>query len=345
MNEYNNLIDVFNGETAHVVKTIAEIAATQEEVLGIAYYGSASRDEFGYLSDVDLIILVKQIEYHEDVFNLILDNLEYFTFIKKGYKYTIFGRTGSIKLDLLFFDLAHSEEAGLLIGGSRISIPSSILISKDKRFDELYRSARLIKDDDIEVTIREADSFLGYYDSVEMNLSRGDTYRAFFNYNLALFKLSTLVYSINKDQKFLYLPQWLLQKLEYTKRKSLINLSTKMDAVDLIQHKGELWELYETTITASNIFPESYVNKIARFKEYLVNRYPEFWRLIDLSTMGKIKNKIVYRSARLDTQPVKVLSNYINSNNIKTIIDFRIEKELKKHGYAQEGMMKVIIFI
>lgn len=336
MIEYKNLENIFNDETAGIVKTITKIAGELDEVLGITLYGSASRDEMGYLSDVDLIVLLKQVESSESAFNSILETLDYFTFIKKGYKYTIFGRSGLLKLDILFFDMTRPEEASLLIGGSEISLPSSILLSKDKKFDEMYNSARLRKNDAVSSTIKEADSFLGYYDSIELNLSRGDTYRAFFNYNLALFKLSTIVYSINKDQKFLFLPQWLLQKLEYTKRKALVGLSAKMNAVDLIQHRGELWELYERTITDSNVFPESYIKKIARFKEYLVNRYPQFWRLIDLSTLGKIKSKIVYRSARLDTQPVQALSDFLTSGNIKTIIDFRTEIELQKHGYSQE---------
>ena len=55
-----------------------------------------------------------------------------------------------------------------------------------------------------------------------------------------------------------------------------------------------------------------------------------------LSTLGKIKSKIIYRSARLDTQPVQALSDFLTGRNIKTIIDFRTEIELQKHGYSQE---------
>ena len=141
MTEYKNFENIFNDETAGIVKTITKIAGDRDEVLGIALYGSGSRDEIGYLSDVDLIVLLKQIESHESVFISILDTLEYFTFIKKGYKYTVFARSGLLKLDILFFDMTHPEEAQLLIGGSEISLPSSILLSKDKKFDEMYSAS------------------------------------------------------------------------------------------------------------------------------------------------------------------------------------------------------------
>ena len=51
---------------------------------------------------------------------------------------------------------------------------------------------------------------------------------------------------------------------------------------------------------------------------------------------GYIKEGLLYRSARLDTQPEQKLVNWINSTGLKTIVDLRSNSELLKHSYSSE---------
>ncbi len=51
---------------------------------------------------------------------------------------------------------------------------------------------------------------------------------------------------------------------------------------------------------------------------------------------GYIKEGLIYRSARLDTQPEQRLAKWIKSTGLKTIVDLRCDSELIKHSYSSE---------
>jgi protein tyrosine/serine phosphatase/predicted nucleotidyltransferase len=332
----NSLITEYSGvNKIAIIENISSSAEATGEVLGISLYGSLARGESGYLSDIDLIILLKSLDTEDYVIEKILRSIEYFTFLNKNSKYTIFCKSGGEKVDILFFDLKHKEEAFRLISGSRLAPGTSpILYSRENEFDKLVTDAISVTSELKTSLASEADSFIGYYDNTLLYLSRGDTYRAYFNYTLALFKLSTLSYALTGKKDYLYSPAWLLQSLEKSEQYKLKGLSAKLDAVDMLYKKDEIFANFKEKIDTSRLFDQSYREKVDQFSKYVESRYPPFWRLKDVSEAGSVWPSLIYRSARLDTQPEEKLLAILKKKGIRTIIDFRGKAEIEKHGYT-----------
>ena len=332
----NNLITGYLGEKkTAIIEKICSSAEATDEVLGISLYGSLGRGDPGYLSDIDLVVLLKSLDKEDYVVEEIKRSVEYFTFLKKNSKYTIFCKYGSEKVDILFFDLKHREEAFRLIAGSRLSPETPpILYSREIEFDNLVRDAISVTRDLKANLESEADSFLGYYENTLLYLSRGDTYRAYFNYELAFFKLSTLTYALTEKMDYLYSPAWLLQSLGKSEQHKLKEMSAKLDAVDLLYKKDEVFVQFKDKINSSRFFDQAYLEKVDRFNNYIESRYPPFWRLKDISEVGSVRPLLAYRSARLDTQPEEKLLDFLTKKGVKTIIDFRGKEEIEKHGYT-----------
>ena len=332
----NRLITEYNGvNRIAIIENISSSAEATGEVLGISLYGSLARGESGYLSDIDLIILLKSLDTEDYVIKEILKSIEYFTVLKKDSKYTIFCKSSAEKVDILFFDLNHKEGAFRLIAGSRLAPGTSpILYSRESEFDKLVTDAISATSELKASLVSEADSFMGYYDNTLLYLSRGDTYRAYFNYTLALFKLSTLTYALTGKKDYLYSPAWLLQSLEKSEQYRLKELSAKLDAVDVLCKKDEILADFKEKINTSRFFDQLYREKVDQFSKYVESRYPPFWRMKDVSEAGNLSPSLIYRSARLDTQPEEKLLAMLTKKGIRTIVDFRCEAEIKKHGYT-----------
>lgn len=151
---------------AAIIEQICSRAGTIKEVIGISMYGSTGRGDSGYLSDVDLVILIESIEDQDYVSDRIISSLDHFTFLKNNSKYTVFCKPGNEKVDILFTDLNHNGEALKLIGGSKLSVENfPVIYSRQTKFEDMVKDAILVKSDIDAELMNIADSFLGYYDN------------------------------------------------------------------------------------------------------------------------------------------------------------------------------------
>ena len=83
----------------------------------------------------------------------------------------------------------------------------------------------------------EADSFLYYYDIFTAQLMRGDSYRAFFHYNLSSFKLATVLVMSSGITECTYAPPWLTNLLGKENTYQLRKISSGLFPAQVVLNK------------------------------------------------------------------------------------------------------------
>lgn len=231
--------------------------------------------------------------------------------------------------------------------GSRIaSLDNAVIIDKTgvlrTRLKEWIVLPGL-KPSGVEVN-EEARSFLYYYESMNVPLARGDTYRAYFLYSLMYFKLAAIIYAYLGKGDFLYEPAFLVSSLknydaELSRRfKTLI---PQLSPPDLNERKEEAMDLFIEISRKIPSIDESTIDLARAVKKFVSTKYPYLWKLRDLSYEDVIKPGKVYRSARLTVYGPDILRKWITRLSLKTIVDLRRGDEVEIDPYELYALSSI----
>ena len=332
-----NPSEIYDTNIRKVLEKAVSVLRESECVDGAFLFGSIPRKQYDSYSDVDLMIMLRQQGCINSIKNTVSSIFSNSTRIEKDGKIILF-ITGLPKIEFYIFDSSKDKEARKLFVGSNIKdTEASILFDRYGRVMKTIREwKRTGESEDSNRAANEADSFLYYYDIFIAQLIRGDSYRAFYYYNLSFFKLAAVVAMSNGITEYNYAPTWLADRLGKKKTELLKKISSGLFPAQMALNKGKMLDLFMQVVGSSPaLFPGIY-KKAMKISNYINKRYPPFWRLKNMYIPGYIKKGVLYRSARLDTQPVEDICNWIESTGLKIIIDLRNDSEILKHGYPNE---------
>jgi predicted nucleotidyltransferase len=341
-----NLTEIYDMNIRKVLEKAVSVLRESECVDGVFLFGSIPRNQHDSYSDVDLMIMLRQRGCINSIKNIISSVFSNSAEIEKDGKVILF-IPGLLKIEFYIFDSSKDKEARKLFVGSNIAdIEASILFDRDGRVKQTLREwERTGKNEDRSKAASEADSFLYYYDIFIAQLMRGDSYRTFYYYNLSFFKLATVVALSTGITEYTYAPAWLTNRLGKEKTELLRKISSGLFPAQMLSNKGKMLDLFMQVVgSSSELFPGIY-EKAMKISDYINKRYPAFWRLKDVYIPGYIREGVLYRSARLDTQPLEDILKWIKSTGLKTIVDLRNDSEISKHGYSSEVINNVMYVI
>lgn len=308
-----------------------------EYVEGVFLYGSVARKQYDSYSDVDIMVMVNRADFIDSLRDSIDKEFKDSVHMVKDGKTIIFS-TGLPKIEFYIFDHKGSGEAKKLFLGSRVpNAEDPILLDRNCKVLKMLQTWQSGWGSEIlQVAADQAESFLYYYDIMNSYLLRGDTYRAYFYYNLSFFKLATIVAISEGITDYIYAPQWLTVIAGREMTKSLESASSGMNSVQMVSNKEKMLDLFINVINSSPDLFTYVEDNVLKMRYYFKSRYSTFWRLKVMQIPGFIKGGLLYRSARLDTQPNLDLLNWIKSSRLKTIVDLRIDSEILRHGYSND---------
>ena len=316
----------------------AEYALRESEcVEGVLIFGSIARKQYDSYSDVDLMVMIGKESCPESLKVHVSREFSDSVMMEKDGKIILFP-PGLPKVELYIFHSSEADEAKKLFLGSKITDPhDTIMFDRNGDMTRMVGEWKDAGEEDVKnKAAGEAISFLYYYDMLNSYLFRGDNYRTFFYYNLSFFKLATLIAISNGITDYTYAPPWLTQSIGDGRTKSLKEISTGMFPAQMVSNKAKMFDLFMDVVRSSPELFTGISDDAIRMALYFRNKYAGFWRLQDLHHTGYVKGRLLYRSARLDTQPVEDLLNWIKSTGLKTIVDLRNDSELVRHGYSKD---------
>ena len=316
----------------------AEYALRESEcVEAVLLFGSIARKQYDSYSDVDLMVMIGQDSCLESLKVHVSRKFSDSVMMEKDGKIILFP-PGLPKVELYIFHSSEADEAKKLFLGSKITDPhDTIMFDRNGDMTRMVGEWEDAGEEDVKnKAAGEAISFLYYYDMLNSYLFRGDNYRTFFYYNLSFFKLATLIAISNGITDYTYAPPWLTQSIGDGRTKSLKEISTGMFPAQMVSNKAKMFDLFMDVVRSSPELFNGISDDAIRMALYFRNKYAGFWRLQDLHHTGYVKGRLLYRSARLDTQPEQKLAKWIKSTGLKTIVDLRSNSELLKHSYSSE---------
>jgi protein-tyrosine phosphatase len=330
-----------------ILNRIESNANNSELIDGLSFLGSYARGEASFYSDIDLVaLMVDDTDYKKARIEL-LKGIQVTNFIRKKSKYVLYLSSERLKVELTILKESEIETVEIMFKGSRIaSLDNSIIIDKTGKLRTIFKDWVLPpggKPSSIEVN-EEAKSFLYYYESMNVPLARGDTYRAYFLYSLMYFKLAAIICAYLGKGDFLYEPEFLISAL----KKSDHELSTRFNALlptlrppDLNEKKEKAMDLFIEISTNIPSIDQSNIDLARTLKKFVSEKYPYLWKLRDLGYGDLIRPGKLYRSARLTVYNTDILLKWITRLNLKTIVDLRRTDEVEIDRYELQTLSSV----
>ncbi len=330
-----------------VLNTIESNADNSKNVIGLSFLGSFARGDASYYSDIDLVAVVSDHHDEDDALNELTRGMDFTMLTRKDSKAVLYNFNEGQKLELTIVKERELGKVEKLFRGSRInSLETAIIIDKNGSLKAKFSDWQMplgLKPSGSEVN-EEARSFLYYYESMNVPLSRGDTYRAYFIYSLMYFKLAALmsVYLGNGD--FLYNPPFLINSLRDFDSQLVIRfkkLLPTLEPSNLNEKREEAFDLFTEISTKMPSMGRDISAMASSMRKFVNDRYPSLWKLRDLCYRDSIRAGRIYRSARLTVYNADILKKWISRLGLKTIVDLRGEEEAKLDPYDSRGLISV----
>lgn len=330
-----------------VLNRIESNSNDSKMIHGLFFLGSFARGEASFYSDIDIVALIADQNDEDKALMELTDGIQFTKLVRRNSKYVLYTVDESQKVELTILRERDLRTIETMFRGSRITnLDNAIIIDKAgvlrTRLKEWIVHPNM-KPSGIEVN-EEARSFLYYYESMNVPLARGDTYRAYFLYSLMYFKLAAIIYAYLGKGDFLYEPPFLISSLknsdpELSRRfKALL---PQLSPSDLNEKKEEAMELFTEISSKIPSIDESTVDLASALMRFVSTKYPYLWKLRDLSYEDIIRSRRVYRSARLTVYSPDILRKWITRLNLKTIVDLRRDDEIEIDPYEPNAISSV----
>ena len=335
-------------EVDKFLEGVCEWATRRDDVTGVAIYGSLARGDADPYSDIDLLVATGQESVPEGIAREFSSQHDSMLAFQKDGKYVLFLRKPAVRVELLVVPERRLQEVRRLFMESRIADTSrSVLLDKTGALTRAVTSwiFNRAEVDEAKAFEKEANSFLYYYESFHTPFSRGDVYKAFFEYSLAFFKLATLAYIAAGGSGHLYAPKSLLHSIPTADTRKLHQMAPALDPLELRKRKEMTFDFFLELVQRTGreeAFPPRVLEAL---RASILKRYPRFWQLRDLGTVPRVRRGLAYRSARLDRYDTEAfrgeLVEWLRLSGVRTLIDFRTDEELEGGGYGPEILRAV----
>ena len=333
---FNPRTETYESAGSKLLANISERLSARAEILAAFLLGSAGRGTQDSFSDMDIVIISDNAHGQDDFDDLFKGLYPIIAHFVKNGKHVIYLGNPLLKLEITVLREHELAGARTFFSESRITdVDRAILFDKTHKLKSQLEKwsvppGHTPSNEDIESI---ADSFLYYYESINPAFQRGDMYRAFFHYSLAYNKLASFIYSSLGRGDFLYQPDQFFGKIDNELKQKLIELAPSPTPSEIRNGKERMFDLFMEISSQLPDIGSRISEKAISLRRYVHARYPQFWRLRDISLFGNCQPGLVYRSSRLDRYGADELIAWLSDNGITTLVDFRSEDEISSHGY------------
>ena len=268
------ILEIYEENLRRVLERATSALGELGCVEGALIYGSIARKQYDSYSDIDLMVMIREQSCMEHLRIILGREFNDSFSMEKDGKIILFP-PGLPKVELYIFHNSESNDAKKLFLGSKIADPGdSILFDRNGFLASAVKEWNNTGDIDIKKNAAgEANSFLYYYDIMNSYLMRGDTYRAFFYYNLSFFKVATLVAISKGITDYTYAPPWLTQSVGDDNKKTLEEISTGMFPAKMVSKKDKMLDLFNDAVISSPELFAEIVDRVKRMSDYLRKKY------------------------------------------------------------------------
>jgi len=310
------------------------------EIKSAILYGSFARQDANVNSDVDLAILINESfdvqEFINKMNNILSEfNILQILYIQLRNKIAIyFENIPKVEIALL------SKIEDIKRNYHRSGIPSdlidtTILFDKTKSIKSfLSELARNNKKQNIKPVINKLiNKFIYEFESCSFNHFRSDGYKFYYFYNIAFHIAIQLRYLADGKTDFYFLPKNFLVK-NITEKEEMYKLAGSTYLREANDKKRRLIDFFIISLNKLNY---SEKEKIKGLLEKIYKR-DFLWNFRDIAKFNtKAEPQKVFRTSSLISyQNENFILDFLNGNNIKTIIDLRAENEIEKDPYNND---------
>lgn len=336
MKKQESLIQKFNQLFSHI-----------NEVQAVIIIGSFGRGNPQANSDIDYQILVNE-EFDNKTFievikSSFLGQLKHCLFLKHKNKWCFYLTDDYIAVEL-FIHYNKKELNKYFLGSEIVKPENSVVFDKTNSITKYFNLIIERKEKDLdEILKKQAEhlvvEFQNRFEACSCSHAKSDGYKFYVLFSHALNAVIQLMYLCKGGVKHNYMPPNFLttyggelkEEIEGLTGVSLPKANTK---------KRKLLDIFveylPIAIQHFNLKIDQY--SIIDFLENIIKR-DCFWNFRDISKFNsRIKQGIVYRSSASLClhKEEECLNVVLKNNNVKTIIDLRVEKELNSCDYSRE---------
>ncbi len=332
--------------------TIEKIKSTFPNIKGLQVallYGSFGRNEANPNSDIDIQILVNddfQTEELKSVLKQKFDN-EIECIIEVGLRNKV----------VVYFKSQPKVEFGICknlneidrnyLGSEITNVKRTILFENNNwegRIEDYLQEITTKHNDqkttnNAEKSISDLiDKFVYEFENCSNLHRRSDGYQFYFFYNIALHVAVQLYQLSTGETKYNFLPKnFLSRTLRKEDERAFRELNGTLFLPEANQQKRKLLDFFYIAI--KNLVSQEKQQELKEFMEWIYTR-DFIWNFRDISTNNsKIKSGIVYRTSSMSLfQNEQFFESFLNEKQIKTVVDFRAEREILDLPYNEKAL-------
>ena len=331
-----------------VIKTMTDMVFPKCKGLNaVLLMGSFARGSFTAKSDIDFSLWVEKGSFVVDDFisqmNLCLSGVKEIRFIALREKFVVYFSdcpkmelaisTEMNGLDRHFLG-SEIEDKEKSIVFAKAEVASALrehldaILSEKKQGLEVSRG-RLVKD--------LVDKFIYEFENASDMHKRSDSYRFYFDYNIALHVVIQLWYIAQGRTDFYFAPRNIAKYLDKQGKEDLLELACSLYLPEANKKKRLLLDFFYKAIRLCGCHSENEMEDIKSFLEYVYQR-DYVWNFRDLSMLcKKCRPGVIYRSSSFTRyQDSDAFDVTIKKNGITTIVDIRDEKEKREKPYDRQ---------
>jgi protein-tyrosine phosphatase len=330
------------------------MAENTPQVSGLILHGSHARGEADYFSDIDLLLVVDDFDKEPDSHRQLLADLKstigdsaMVLSLSDG-KYVHYTQEDFVKVEVQLCAPSNTSQFRRLIEESYVKEDADmVLYDRDKSILTLVHDVRK----EVEYIepgnqfALESQKFLYYYENFFPSFSRGDLYKAYFHYTLALHKLATLLYLANSGSRYVFAPTNLTNKVLSPEMSRLFRgITSTMDPLEMREKLRLMYDMFLDVVETQDIEGKLSKERLRRFNEHIRKRYPIFQNLRDLGYIEGVKRGVLFRSFVLTKYDPKEVLEWMMENSVGTIIDIRSDREIREKPYS-DVILKSIEYV
>jgi predicted nucleotidyltransferase len=325
------------------------------EIKGLGFallYGSFGRNEGNPNSDIDIQLFVDEDFRAEDLISALQKALknDIQRFVQVSLRNKIVAYL-SPQPKIEFAICQNLNEINRNYLGSEISrVENTVLFAneywKGKIESHLHeiteiRNAESTPQSVEKTALELINKFIYEFENCSTMHRRSDAYQFYYFYNIALHIAVQLKHLSTGETKYNFLPKYFVANtLTREERKQFYELKGTLFLPEVNAQKRKLLDFFYSAVQM--LLSSEKQTEIKDFLERIYER-DFFWNFRDISENNpKIKSGVVFRTATLSIfQKESRFENLLEKKQIKTIVDFRADREIEELPYSENTLSKI----
>lgn len=338
-------------EQLKIINELKQLLLENKHIETAFLYGSFARQNPTVNSDIDIATVVKEDFEVDELLSAI--HKHFSTRLLKTLRVDLRNKIVLYFNELPKAEIAFSQnisEHGRNYLGSEIpmdKVSSSILF--DRTENALHHFQKITEEkESIKETSKAAETsnlvnkFVYEFESCSNSHRRSDGYHFYFFYNIAL-QVAIQLNHLSKGQtKFNFLPKnFIASVLTKAEQKDFYSLRGSLFLPEANEQKRKLLDFFYSS--AESLVTSEKLTELKQFCETIYSR-DFLWNFRDISLHNpKIKSGLIYRTATMTLfQNENFFEEFITEKKIKTVIDFRAEREVAESNYTESSLKNFI---